>query len=78
MKKTFAFMMAIILIFSISGFSIDKNHKASQTAKTVQHSGRSSKAGRRPPKARAAKKIHKSKSKARHPAKKSTGTKILI
>jgi hypothetical protein len=78
MKKTFAFMMAIFLVFSISGFSTDINQESGQTAKIVQHPGRNAKAGRRPPKARAARKIHKSKSKARRPAKKSTGTKILI
>jgi hypothetical protein len=76
MKKTFAFMMAIFLVFSISGFSMDKNQKSSQTAKIMQHSGRSAKAGRKPPKTRAARKIHKSKTK--RPVKKSTGNKILL
>jgi hypothetical protein len=76
MKKTFALIMTVFLLFSISGFSMDKGHKSGQTAKIAQHSGRSSKAGHRPPKARAGRKIHKSKTK--RPVMKSTGNKILF
>ncbi|HZL76125.1 MAG TPA: hypothetical protein VFB97_00340 [Bacteroidales bacterium] len=76
MKKTLILMMAAFLASSINGFSMDKNHKTTQSAKTEQHSGRSAKAGRRPPKARAGRKIHKSKTK--RPVKKSTGNKILL
>jgi hypothetical protein len=75
MKKTFGLIVAIFLAFSLSGFSIDKNHKSGQNAKIAQHSGRIAKAGRRPPKARV-RKIHKSKTK--RPVKKSTGNKILL
>jgi uncharacterized protein YxeA len=76
MKNIFAIIMAVFLVLPLSGFSMDKNHKSGQTAKIVQHSGRSSKSGRKPPKARAARKIHKSKT--RRPLKKSSGNKILI
>jgi uncharacterized protein YxeA len=76
MKKILILMMAAFLASSINGFSMDKNRKSGQTAKIVQHSGRSAKAGRRPPKARAGRKIHKSKTK--RPFKKSIGNKILL
>ncbi|MGD0342225.1 MAG: hypothetical protein ABSA76_11045 [Bacteroidales bacterium] len=69
MKKAFVLMITFFMVFSINGFSMDKNHKTAQTAKTAQHSRGSAKTGRKPPKPKARKKIHKSKSKRHMPKK---------
>jgi hypothetical protein len=76
MKKIIALMMTFSLVFSINGFSQDKSHQKVQSAKTEQHSSKSSKPGRRPPKAKTRKRIHKSKIKRPVDRKASKGIRL--
>jgi hypothetical protein len=76
MKKIIVLMMAIFLVFSISGFSQGKPHKTVQSAKIAQPKKGSGKTGRAPRKPIAKKKIHKPSPK--HQAPKRAGRAVKV
>lgn len=62
MKKIVIFLVAALLVFSVSSFSPDKPHKKTQSAKIEQGRKKNTKAGIKPRKSRSRKGVHKSKS----------------
>ena len=76
MKKIVVLMMAILLGFSINGFSQGKPHKSVQSAKTEQPKKGTSKTGRTPRKTVSRKKVHKPT--AKHQAPKKTGRSVKV